>query len=165
LRCFDPYNQTLNFRSPRGLPSPHFGSVSFIFTLSQSRVATYTSQLGTHNSFELPLKNCKPLWCSYVLVSSTSVFQNTSIQDALDFVTHLVLWLDLMPLHQKHSCKRIKGYQGIKWRKPTMTKHMVKSSLSTYWINCETKFIIYLLSWFKLCKYKILKAPLPNTSS
>jgi len=29
-----------NFRSPRGLPSPHFGSVSFILTLSQSRVAT-----------------------------------------------------------------------------------------------------------------------------
>jgi len=93
-------------------------------------------------------------------------FQNTSIQDPLDFVTHLVLWFDSMPLHQKHgSCKRIKGYQGIKWRKPTMTKNMVESSLSTYWINCETKFIIYPLSLLKLCRYKILKAPLPNTSS
>jgi hypothetical protein len=28
------------FGSPKGLPSPHFGSVSLIFTLSQSRVAT-----------------------------------------------------------------------------------------------------------------------------
>jgi hypothetical protein len=29
-----------SFGSPGGLPSPHFGSVNFIFTLFQSRVAT-----------------------------------------------------------------------------------------------------------------------------
>jgi hypothetical protein len=31
--------------------------------------------------------------------------------------------------------------------------------------DCETKLIIYPLSWLKLCAYTILKAPLPNTSS
>jgi hypothetical protein len=30
--------------SPRGLPSPNFGNVSFIFTLSQSKVATIVDQ-------------------------------------------------------------------------------------------------------------------------
>jgi hypothetical protein len=118
----------------------------------------------THNSFELPLKSCKPLWCFYALVSSISVFQNTSIQDPSDFATPCILTYS-MPFHQKHgSCKRIKGYQGIKRRKPTMTKHMVESSLPTYWINFETKFIIYRLSLLKLCGYIILKALLPNTS-
>lgn len=118
-----------------------------------------------------PPKSCKTLWCSYASVSSASVLQNTSAQDPPDSATHLVLWLDSTPLqsrplHQKPgSCKRIKGYQGTRQRKPTMTKHMVESSLSTYWINYETELIIYPLSWLKLRGYTVLKAPLPSTSS
>jgi hypothetical protein len=36
-----PIIELWSFESPNGLPSPHFGSVSLILTLSQSRVATY----------------------------------------------------------------------------------------------------------------------------
>jgi len=39
-----PTIELWNFRSHGGLPSPHFGSVSFILTLSQSRVVTMTNQ-------------------------------------------------------------------------------------------------------------------------
>ncbi len=37
VRCFGPCNQILKFQESRGLPSPHFGSVSLIFTLFQER--------------------------------------------------------------------------------------------------------------------------------
>jgi hypothetical protein len=92
---------------------------------------------SSHSLSWYPPKSCKTLWCSYASVSSASVLQNTSAQDPLDSATRLVLWLDSTPLqsrplHQKPgSCKRIKGYQGTRQRKPTMTKHMVENSLST----------------------------------
>jgi len=54
-----PAIELWNFGSPWGLPSAHFGSVSLIFTLSQSRVATYNAftwkkkHLQQTNSYKL----------------------------------------------------------------------------------------------------------------
>jgi hypothetical protein len=44
-----PAIELWKFKSPKGLPSPHFGSVSLILTLSQNRVVTNDS------SFSMPL--------------------------------------------------------------------------------------------------------------
>jgi len=45
-----------SFGSPERLPSPHLKSVSFILTLSQSRVATHLTYFGNHWS---TLKTCQ----------------------------------------------------------------------------------------------------------
>jgi hypothetical protein len=47
-----PTIELRSFRSLGGLPSLHFGSVSLIFTLSQSRVATFGASNPTHGPWK-----------------------------------------------------------------------------------------------------------------
>jgi hypothetical protein len=48
-KCFNPCNQLWNFKSPGGLPSPHFRNVNFILTHCQSRVVTLKNYVGANH--------------------------------------------------------------------------------------------------------------------
>jgi len=67
-----PAIELWNFGRPKGLPSPNFGSVSFILTLLQSRVVTQ----GVHKIMN-PVAKDQVLWLANVRVQLVFNFEET----------------------------------------------------------------------------------------